>query len=125
MSTTQASPKITSISWGTTRVQDAGTFKDAKLWPGGARRWDWDETGTRHDPGIQPADVQELLDHGARAVVLSRGMNRRLQVMDETVEMLEDRGVDVEVLPTEEAVERYNERASDGEPVGALIHSTC
>jgi hypothetical protein len=25
----------------------------------------WRETGTEHSPGIQPADVQELLDRGA------------------------------------------------------------
>ena len=29
----------------------------AKLYPGGARAWDWRETGTRHRPGIQPADI--------------------------------------------------------------------
>jgi hypothetical protein len=25
-------------------------------------------------PGIQPADIRELIDHGAKAVVLSKGM---------------------------------------------------
>lgn len=119
------SPTIAEISWGTTRVEDHGAFKDAKLWPGGARAWDWDETGTSHDPGIQPADVEELLDHGAETIVLSRGMNRRLQVMDRTLEDLGERSVEVHVLQTEEAVERYNALAEAGEPVGALIHSTC
>ena len=47
-------------------------YKDAKLFPGGSREWNWRETGTEHVPGIQPADVQELLDHGAKVVVLSR-----------------------------------------------------
>ncbi len=37
---------------------------------GGGREWDWDETGTRHSPGNQPAD-EEFLAHGATAVVLS------------------------------------------------------
>lgn len=120
-----ASPTIDTISWGTTRVEDHGAFKDAKLWPGGARAWDWDETGTAHDPGIQPADVEELIDQGAETVVLSRGMNRRLQVMDRTLQSLESEGVEVHVLQTEEAVEQYNELAAEGEPVGALIHSTC
>ena len=56
-----SSPAITHLSWGKLEVADHGTFKDAKLWPGGARAWDWSETGTRHEPGIQPADVAELL----------------------------------------------------------------
>jgi hypothetical protein len=60
-------------------------FKDAKLFPGGAREWDWRETGTGHVPGIQPGDIQELLDHGATVLVLSQGMWGRLGVCPETL----------------------------------------
>lgn len=122
----EKSPLISELSWGRVEVETLGqTFKDAKLYPGGAREWDWNETGTRHRPGVQPADVQELLQHGAEQIVLARGMNKRLQVKEETVKHLQDAGVDVEVLETTEAVQRYNELASNGRPVGALIHSTC
>lgn len=124
MSTTEPSPRVTHLSWGSLEVEGQGSYKDAKLWPGGSRAWDWNETGTRHVPGIQPADVEEVVEHGAETVVLSRGMNERLQVKPETLELLEDRGVEALVLQTEEAVERYNELAGD-EPVGALLHSTC
>ena len=117
-------PRITRLEWGEVELDTGETFKDVKLWPGGARAWDWNETGTAHDPGIQPADVEELLEHGARVVVLSRGVNERLRVKDETLARLEEAGVRAEVLPTERAVERYNALRGD-EPVGALIHSTC
>jgi len=120
----QRSPEITHLSWGRLEVAREKRFKDAKLYPGGAREWNWNETGTQHTPGIQPADVEELLNHGARVIVLSKGINERLQVMAETVEMLENRGVDVHVLQTEKAVRRYNE-LRETQPVGALIHSTC
>ena len=63
------SPRISRLSWGHIEVDGHPPFKDAKIFPGGAREWDWRETGTRHVPGIQPADVQELIEHGARAVV--------------------------------------------------------
>lgn len=119
------SPQITEISWGRTRVAgQPGAFKDVKLYPGGAREWDWHETGTDHVPGIQPADVQELLERGARTVILSKGFNERLRVKPETIEMLEQKGVNVQMLQTEQAVQRYNALA-EHEPVGALIHSTC
>src|SRR5690606_40772234 len=49
------SPRISRLSWGQIEVAGHGAFKDAKLYPGGAREWDWSETGTRHVPGIQPA----------------------------------------------------------------------
>jgi hypothetical protein len=121
------SPEIASLSWGTVEVDESAgprEYKDAKLWPGGSRSWDWNETGTSHTPGIQPSDVEELVEQGAEIVILSRGQNRRLQVKDETLEYLDEQGVDAEVLETNEAVRRYNELA-DSEKVGALIHSTC
>jgi hypothetical protein len=105
-------------------VEGLGVGKDFKLWPGGGRPWDWNETGTRHVPGIQPADVQELLAHGATAVVLSRGMDLQLQVDPRTLALLEERSVAVHVVETTEAVKLYNE-LSEGVPVGGLFHSTC
>lgn len=124
--TVDASPRITHVSWGCLELEDRDQpFKDAKLYPGGARAWDWNETGTSHTPGIQPADVEELLDHGAEVVVLSQGMNERLQVKTETLQMLDDQEVETHVLQTEKAVERYNELQEAGEPVGGLFHSTC
>lgn len=118
------SPHITGLSWG--RVDtEVGGFKDAKLWPGGARGWDWNETGTRHQPGILAIDVAELLDAGAEHVVLSQGQQRRLQVTAAALGAIRDRGAVVEVLPTPEAAERYNDLATEGSAVAALIHSTC
>lgn len=119
------SPKITHLSWGRLEVEGQdGPFKDAKLFPGGAREWDWNETGTDHQPGIQPADVEELLEHGATVVVLGKGFYERLQVRRETLQQLEERNVTAHVGQTEEAVRLYNE-LSESERVGALIHSTC
>jgi hypothetical protein len=119
-----SSPRISHLSWGHIEVEGHPPFKDAKIFPGGAREWDWRETGTRHVPGIQPADVQELIEHGARAVVLSKGIWRRLQVRPETLDVLANNGIHVEVLQTEDAVERFNVLREDM-PVGGLFHSTC
>lgn len=119
------SPRITRLSWGRLEVEGFDKpFKDAKLFPGGAREWDWTETGTGHETGVQPGDVRELLDKGATVVVISQGMNGRLQVSAETLGMLKDKGVPVHVLETRAAVDRYNE-LRETEPVGGLFHSTC
>lgn len=124
MESNVTSPRITAFSWGKLEIEDGRTFKDAVLYPGGAREWDWRETGTQHQPGIQPADVRELIDRGATVVVLASGMNERLQVCPETLELLESSGVPFHTLQTERAIERYNE-LSRTERVAALIHSTC
>ena len=121
---TDRSPAVLHLSWGRMEIAGLGTVKDAKLYPGGGREWDWSETGTAHDPGIQPADVAELLDHGATTIVLARGMQLRLGVAPETLDLLRDKGITVHVLPTTEAVEQYN-RLAESEPVGGLFHSTC
>ena len=120
-----SSPRVSQISWGRVTTPSQGSFKDAQLYPGGAREWDWRETGTRHSPGIQPDDLRAVLSHGAEVVVLGTGMHGRLQVPADTVEFLHNQGVKVFQAKTREAVRRYNELVDAEVPVGALIHSTC
>ena len=121
---TGRSPRILAISWGHMKVEGLDDGKDFKLYPGGGRAWDWNETGTRHSPGVQPADVEELLANGATVVVLSQGMDKQLQVDPATLILLEQRSITVHVLETREAVALYNELAADT-PVAGLFHSTC
>jgi hypothetical protein len=117
------SPQIERHDWGRLDVEGLGRLKDAKLWPGGGRSWDWNETGTQHRPGIQPADVTELLEHGAEIVVLSRGRQCRLETCPETFELLEQ--VEVVHQETGAAIDEYNRLAAEGRRVAALLHSTC
>ncbi len=118
------SPKINSIKWGKINVDKNLIYKDAKLYPGGSRKWDWNETGTHHQPGIQPADVEELINNNAQVIILSKGFHERLQVCDETKDFLKDNDLTFYILETSKAVEKYNQIRKE-KPVGALIHSTC
>lgn len=119
------SPLVIDLAWGRMRVEGIGAGRDFKLWPGGGRIWNWGETDTHHVPGIQPADVEELLAHGSTIVVLSRGMERRLEMAPETLAYLRERGVTFVADETREAVARYNRLAESGAMVGGLFHSTC
>lgn len=121
----ERSPLITHVSWGRMEVQGLADGKDFVLYPGGGHSWDWNKHGTRHDPGIHPGDVRDLLDRGCTVVVLSRGMDRRLKTMPETLRLLEEAGVPVHVEETRDAVDLYNRLATEGESVGGLFHSTC
>lgn len=120
----KSSPRVSHHSWGRIDVEGVGPFKDVKLYPGGARAWNWSETGTRHVPGVQYADAAELLDLGAEHVVLSTGVHERLQVSAAVVAELEAHGVTVHVAPTPAAIRLYNTLAVQHR-VGALLHSTC
>lgn len=119
------SPRITQLSWGQMEIEGIGTGKDFKLWPGGGREWNWQETGTHHEPGIQLADVKELLDHGTQTIVLSRGQLLMLYTCQETLDLLEMQHIVVHIAETRAATELYNALASSGEAVGGLFHSTC
>ncbi len=122
----EPSPKIESHSWGTIKIAgNNNTFKDVKLYPGGYREWDWNETGTRHEPGIQLGDLQELLEHGAETVVLTKGVHERLKVCPETLQVLKEKGIEVYVEQTEKALKTYNNLVEQGVAVGGLFHSTC
>jgi len=125
MERTNRSPRIQHVSWGRLEVEGkAEPYKDAKLFPGGSREWNWRETKTAHRPGIQIADVQELVEHGSKVVVLSRGMAECLHVPQETLDFLKERQVAVHILPTQHAVPLYNKLAQS-EAVGGLFHTTC
>nr|XP_021140743.1 mth938 domain-containing protein isoform X2 [Columba livia] len=76
-----SSPEIASLSWGQMKVKGCSTtYKDCKVWPGGSRTWDWRETGTNHSPGVQPADLEEVVKKGVKTLVIGRGMSEALQV---------------------------------------------
>jgi hypothetical protein len=84
--------------------------------------------GRRPGPGIRRVFSRpmygELLDHSAKVVVLSRGMEECLHVPRETLDLLKEREVTAHVLSTAEAVQLYNHLA-ETEPVGGLFHTTC
>ncbi|CAB1348849.1 unnamed protein product [Coregonus sp. 'balchen'] len=110
-----SSPEIASLSWGHMKVKGCSSaYKDCKVWPGGSRAWDWRETGTDHHPGVQPADLEEVLQKGVEILVIGRGMSEALQ-----------RGVELRVLQTEKAVTEYNNLVGQGAKVGGVFHSTC
>lgn len=74
------------------------------LFPGGAHGWDWCESRTGHRAGVQPGAVAELVDRGARHLVLATGVLGLLRIAPGTMAFLEREGVVVDVLRTPAAV---------------------
>ena len=118
------SPIITKLSWGKIEIDGYQPFKDVKLFPGGAKAWNWQETGTQHSPGVQYSDVEELVYKGAKVIILSRGVLGRLKIQSDTIKKLELIGIIVRIAKTKEADRFYNESIKS-EAVGGLIHTTC
>jgi hypothetical protein len=69
------------------------------------------------------ADLEEVLDELPGRLLIGTGTYGRMQPAPETLAALRARGIEVEVLPTGEAVRRYGELDERG--TAAALHLTC
>jgi len=119
---------ITHVSWGNMEIALKGKklrFKDCKVWPDGAKNWDWRATGTDHETGIQVADIEEILSRDIEIMILTRGMENRLKTCPETEQLLKDKHIEYHIEETSQAVSLFNKLAQQGKRVGGIFHSTC
>ncbi len=77
----------------------------------------------RDGHGLVLEDLEEVLDELPERLVVGTGAAARMRPDPATVRALRDRGVEVEVLPTGEAVRRYGEL--DPARTAAALHLTC
>ncbi len=121
-------PLITGLGWGRMEVTLGGesmSFRDCTVWPGGVADWNWKDTGTGHQPGIQPADLDKVFEKEVEVLVAGCGVYSRLGICPETEELLRSRGIEFHPLDTKTAVALYNELARQGRRVAGIFHSTC
>jgi hypothetical protein len=69
------------------------------------------------------ADLEGVIDELPERLVVGTGAYGQMRPDPETLEQLRQRGVEVEALPTEEAVRRYGEL--DPRHTAAALHLTC
>lgn len=107
------------------------TYKDVKIWPNNVEPWNWQDCGTRHDPGVTWLAVESMLTH-VDILILSTGMDRALMVPSSLVDKIKTNTlIDVRVVDSSEAVKLYNELISsqseggEKKKIGLLLHSTC
>jgi hypothetical protein len=71
-------------------------------------------------------DLDEVLDELPPRLIVGCGANARLRPARSVVEELARRGVEVEALPTADAVRRFSElEAENPAAVAAALHLTC
>jgi hypothetical protein len=68
-------------------------------------------------------DLAEVVDELPERLIVGCGANGRLHPHPSVVEALAERGVEMEALPTEKAVRRYEE--SNPARTAAALHLTC
>ncbi len=106
-------------SFGSLRVDGAEHTRDVIVLPTRVVGEWWRRDG--HSLAIE--DLEEVIDELPERLIVGCGAHGRLHPDPSVVEALAARGVEMEALPTADAVERYRE--SDPARTAAALHLTC
>jgi hypothetical protein len=111
--------RIESYSFGRVTVDGREETADVIVLPERiVRNW-----RRRDGHSLVPEDLDEVLEELPGRLVIGMGANGRLHPDPVTLELLRQRGIQVESLPTDEAVRRFQEL--DPAATAAALHLTC
>jgi hypothetical protein len=113
-------PHIGSFRFGRIVVDGAAYDKDLIILPDNVLPNWWRDEGHT----LSMNDLQPVLDAGPEVLVIGKGVFGRLEVPGATRRALEAAGLELVVLRTGEACQRYNE-LSDRRSVSAALHLSC
>ena len=117
--------KIDKFSFGSAVIDGTKYIRDLILLPNG--------TVKRRDGGfwvvgshcIKKEEVEQLFTSGAQAVVIGVGVFSRAHLSDDAAAYAKSQPAELAVLPSREAVRKWNQLAGEGKKAAALIHITC
>jgi hypothetical protein len=112
-------PEIDGYGFGRVTIDGREETRDVIVLPERVVRGWWREEGH----GLVLADLDEVLDELPECLLVGTGAYGRMRPDPGTLEALRARGVDVEVLPTPEAIQRYAQL--DPRKTAAALHLTC
>jgi hypothetical protein len=112
-------PRIDSYRFGRIVVDGEEQTRDVILLPDRIVA-DWRRADGH---GLVLADLEGVLDELPERLLVGTGAHGRLRPDPETLAQLRERGIEVEALPTGEAVDRYAEL--DPRRTAAALHLTC
>lgn len=81
----------------------------------------WREQGH----SLSAADLSEVFAAAPEVIVIGTGYFGLMQVPSATRDEIVRRGIELHVLPTTKAWEKYNVLAQEGRRVGAALHLAC
>jgi hypothetical protein len=112
-------PEIDGYGFGRVTIDGREETRDVIVLPERVVRGWWRKEGH----GLVLEDLEDVLDELPGCLLVGTGAYGQLRPDPGTLDALRARGVDVEVLPTAEAVRRYSEL--DPRTTAAALHLTC
>ncbi len=74
---------------------------------------------------LSAEDVQPIIKAKPSILVVGCGASGLMKVAEQTRQVLEKQGIQLEAVDTHKAVERFNELSQTGASVAAALHLTC
>ena len=112
-------PQIEDYSFGRLVVDSEEETRDVIVLPERVVRNWWRRDGY----ALVLEDLEAVLDELPERLIVGTGADGRMRPDPKTLSRLEEQGIDVEVLPTGDAVRRYQE--SNPAATAAALHLTC
>lgn len=111
--------QIEEYRFGRIKIDGDEHTKDVIILPGRVVANWWRQEG--HSLILE--DFEDVIDELPARLVIGAGAYGRMKPDPKTIQSLEERGIDVEVLKTDEAVRRYGKL--DASEAAAALHLTC
>jgi hypothetical protein len=112
-------PEIEAYGFGRVTIDGREETRDVIVLPQRVVRGWWRKQGH----GLVLEDLDGVLDELPERLLVGTGAYGRMRPDPDALETLRGRGIEVEVLPTAEAVRRYAEL--DPRKTAAALHLTC
>ena len=111
---------IESYTFGRMEIKGQAYTSDLILFPDKINDSWWRETGHK----LSLKDIEDVLQEIPEVIVIGTGFYGILEVEEEVKETAQSKGITLIIEKTENAVQSYNEIASQKKTIGAF-HLTC
>jgi len=112
---------IDSYQFGEIVIDGTSYANDCLIFSGAVHPKWWRKQGHL----LSAEDLQSIITAKPSILVVGCGASGVMKVPDKTQQVLQEYGIQCEVLDTYKAVERFNELSQAGANVAAALHLTC
>jgi hypothetical protein len=117
--------RINSLKFGSIVVDNKKYSRDLFLYPDDSikkRKGGFWKFGSH---AIKREEIEELVKSTPDLLIVGTGTDGIAKLNPDADSFLRDSGVESVVIPSQEAVDKFNELSSQGKHPAALIHITC
>ena len=113
--------KIEKYRFGEIVIDGNVYSKDLIVYPGKIKENWWRKEG--HSLCIE--DIEEIFEYKPEILIIGTGYSGVMDVPEDVIKEIEEKGIKVEVYFTREAVNKFNEYIEKGKKVVCALHLTC